>query len=88
MNKTKLIALGSAVLVLVLAITLILFTQMTPANGSGIIEVPAEKDYTYVNPEVVKAEPDAGIVIDGVLDEEVYKNSNFNNLSFGRDDSS
>lgn len=77
MNKTKLIALGSAVLVLVLAITLILFTQMTPANGSGIIEVPAEKDYTYVNPEVVKAEPDAGIVIDGVLDEEVYKNSNW-----------
>ena len=40
-------------------------------------EVPAEKEYTYINPDETKAETDAGIVIDGVLDEEAYKNNNW-----------
>ena len=40
-------------------------------------EVPAEKEYTYVNPDKTKAETDAGIKIDGILDEEAYKNNNW-----------
>ena len=42
-----------------------------------INKVPAEKEYTYVNPDKTKAETDAGIKIDGILDEEAYKNNNW-----------
>ncbi len=43
----------------------------------GIREVPTKDSYSFTNPEVVKAETDAGIVIDGVLDEEAYKSNNW-----------
>ena len=72
MNKMKM-KLFKAVL-FVLMFTLVLTGCVV---GSGIIEIPAEDSYSFVNPEVTKAEPDAGIVIDGVLDEEAYKNNNW-----------
>ena len=45
--------------------------------GTTIREVPAEGSYTYENPEPIKAQPDTGIVIDGILDEDAYKNNNW-----------
>lgn len=42
-----------------------------------INEVPAADEYGYTNPDESKAETDEGIVIDGVLDEAVYQNSNW-----------
>lgn len=42
-----------------------------------INEVPAADEYGYTNPIESKAETDEGIVIDGVLDEAVYQNSNW-----------
>ena len=40
-------------------------------------QVAAEEDYGYVNPDETKAEPDAGITIDGVIDERVYQDNNW-----------
>ena len=72
MNKLKITALKIMLLMLALVLTLIgCSTELT------IQEVPAEDNYTYVNPEEVKAESDPNIVIDGVLDEDAYKNSNW-----------
>ena len=69
MNKLKITALKIMLLMLALVLTLIgCSTELT------IQEVPAEDNYTYVNPEEVKAESDPNIVIDGVLDEDAYKN--------------
>jgi hypothetical protein len=71
-NKLKITALKIMLLMLALVLTLIgCSTELT------IQEVPAEDNYTYVNPEEVKAESDPNIVIDGVLDEDAYKNSNW-----------
>ncbi len=49
--------------------------------GANVMEVPAEGSYSYVNPDETKAETDAGITIDGVLDEAVYQNNNWLYLS-------
>ena len=72
MKKMKTAALGTLLLMLVLALAL------TGCNTEpGYYDVPAEDDYTFVNPEKTKAEADANIVIDGVLDEEAYANNNW-----------
>ena len=44
---------------------------------TGIKEVPSEEVYSFENPDVIKAEPDSGFVIDGVLDEAAYQNNNW-----------
>ena len=40
-------------------------------------QVASDKDYGYVNTDETKADADAGITIDGVLDEKVYQNNNW-----------
>ena len=50
-------------------------TQGAVSNGNK--GVSAGDAYSYTNPDETKAEPDAGIVIDGVLDEEAYQNNNW-----------
>lgn len=42
-----------------------------------IHEIPATEGYGYINPDETKAQTDEGIVIDGVLDENVYQSSNW-----------
>ncbi len=39
--------------------------------------VPAKDPYSYRNPAEVKAEPDEGFIIDGILDEAQYQNCNW-----------
>ncbi len=43
----------------------------------NIENMPDADPYTYHNPEIERAEPDSGITIDGVLDEDVYKDKNW-----------
>lgn len=45
------------------------------ARPAKVEEVPPETVYRYVNPDETKAQADAGIIIDGVLDEAVYQNN-------------
>lgn len=71
------------VLVLALAIFVGVFAVgcSTDSGSGGIQEIPAQDNYTYVNPDETLAETDAGFVIDGVLDEEAYQNNNWLYLS-------
>ena len=46
-------------------------------NFGGVTEVPADKEYTFTNPDPVLAKTDAGFKIDGIADEEAYKNANW-----------
>jgi hypothetical protein len=66
---------------MVLVLALAIFAGLLAVGCSNIREIPAENDYVYVNPDETKAETDAGFVIDGVLDEEAYKNNNWLYLS-------
>ena len=45
-------------------------------NRGGVTEVPADKEYTFTNPDPELAKTDAGFKIDGIADEEAYKNAN------------
>ena len=74
MKKLKNAALMSLILLLVLTMTALAGCK----SGKGkITEIASEDPYSYVNPDESKAEPDPGIVIDGVLDEAVYQNNNW-----------
>ena len=64
-------------IVLLLALVTFLGCLAGCGKNGGILEVPAEEAYSYINPDETKAETDAGIVIDGILDEEAYKNNNW-----------
>ena len=46
-------------------------------NLGGVTEVPADKEYTFTNPEPELAKTDEGFKIDGIADEEAYKNANW-----------
>ena len=72
MKKIKLTAFKTMLLMLVFLLAL-----AGCVVNPTVQEIPAEDGYTYVNPEPVKAQPDAGIVIDGILDEDVYKDNNW-----------
>ena len=50
-------------------------------NRGGVTEVPTDKEYTFTNPDPVLAKTDAGFKIDGIADEEAYKNANWLYLS-------
>ena len=50
-------------------------------NLGGVTEVPADKEYTFTNPEPVLAKTDEGFKIDGIADEEAYKNAHWLHLS-------
>ena len=77
MKEMKKIVCKVMLLMLVLLLVLTGCGQKDPASGSEIQEVPAEDSYTFAKQEETKAEPDAGIVIDGVLDEDAYKSNNW-----------
>ena len=62
---------------LILSVMAMLVLAGCHTKEGTITEVPADDTYSFVNPEVLKAEPDVGMVIDGVLDEEVYQNNNW-----------
>ena len=74
-RSLKSILLGILAVVVLLGSTLGIWALTS--GGDEIIKVPSEDEYSYINPEETKAEPDEGFVIDGVLDEEAYKNCNW-----------
>ena len=63
-----------ALLVLTLALLVMSFVA---CDAMGIKEVPADKEYTFTNPEPELAKTDEGFKIDGIADEEAYKNANW-----------
>jgi len=68
-SKKRIVILLIAALVLAAAAV----TTWLLASGDTKI-IPPKADYTFTNPEKIKAQPDDGFVIDGVLDEEQYQN--------------
>ncbi len=70
-------ALIAAVLAVALVIGAVIAAILLIPKGLKINEVPPTDQYAYINPDESKAETDAGIVIDGVLDEAVYQNNNW-----------
>ena len=70
--------IAAAVLIVAAAAVLAVILLQTPAQQ--IVKVPAGEDYVYVNPDETKADPDAGMKIDGVLDEEIYQNKQWLHL--------
>ena len=75
MKKMKMTPLKGIALLLLLVTSL---GVMAGCNkNDGILEVPPEEEYSYINPDETKAETDAGFVIDGILDEEAYKKNNW-----------
>ena len=75
MKKMKMTPLKGIALLLLLVTSL---GVMAGCNkNDGILEVPPEEKYSYINPDETKAETDAGFVIDGILDEEAYKKHNW-----------
>ena len=74
MKKMKNMPLKQMLLLLAFVILLL---AGCGTKDNQINEVPTEDTYGYVNPDESKAETDTGILIDGVLDEEVYQNNNW-----------
>ena len=79
MKKTRITISKRALLVLALA--MLIMSLVGCASIWGIKEVPTDKEYTFTNPEPELAQPDAGFKIDGIADEEAYKNANWLYLS-------
>ena len=79
MKKMKNAISKSALLVLALATLAV--SLVGCALNFGVKEVPTEKEYTFTNPEPELAKTDEGFTIDGIADEEVYKNANWLYLS-------
>ena len=75
------IAIIAVAAALVAALAVVLVICLQPQTGTDIVQLPAEDEYVYVNPDETKAETDAGMVIDGVLDESVYEEKNWLYLS-------
>ena len=67
--------------VLVLTLAILVTSLVGCAFNLGVKEVPADKEYTFTNPEPQLAKTDAGFKIDGIADEEAYKNANWLYLS-------
>ena len=66
---------------LVLALVTLVISLVGCVMNSEVKEVPADKEYTFTNPERESAKTDAGFKIDGIADEEAYKNANWLYLS-------
>ena len=79
MKKTRITISKRALLVLALA--MLIMSLVGCVAKWGIKEVPTDKEYTFTNPEPELAQPDAGFKIDGIADEEAYKNANWLYLS-------
>ena len=78
MKKMKNTISKRILLMLTLAILVMIFVS---CEAIGVKEVPTDKEYTFTNPEPELAQPDVGFKIDGIADEEVYKNTKWLYLS-------
>ena len=74
MKKMNITISNRALLLISLAI---LVMSLVGCAASNIKEVPTDKKYTYTNPEPELAKTDEGFKIDGIADEEAYKNANW-----------
>ena len=74
MKKMTITISKRALLVLTLALLVMSFVA---CDAMGIKEVPTDKEYTFTNPEPELAKTDEGFKIDGIADEEAYKNANW-----------
>lgn len=82
MKKMILTISGRAALILTLAMLVMSLVGCVDGLGDWFIkDVPTDEEYTFTNPEPVLAEPDAGFKIDGIADEEAYKNAKWLYLS-------
>ena len=82
MKKINIMISKRAVLILTLAMLVMCLVGCVDGwDGWFIKDVPTDEEYTFTNPEPVLAEPDAGFKIDGIADEEAYKNANWLYLS-------
>ena len=79
MKKMK-FSISKRVLLIITLATLVM-SLAGCAIGFGIKEVPTDKEYTFTNPEPELAKTDEGFKIDGIADEEAYKNANWLYLS-------
>ena len=75
MKKMKIATSKRAVILL--ALVMLIMSLVGCAVNLGIQEVPTDKEYTFTNPEPELAKTDAGFKIDGIADEEAYKNANW-----------
>lgn len=75
MKKMKITISKSALLMLTLAMLVVILVGCAPK------EVATDREYTFTNPEPEMAQPDVGFKIDGIADEETYKNANWLYLS-------
>ena len=78
MKKMKITISKLALLMLTIALLVMSFVA---CDAMGVKEVPADREYTFTNPEPELAKTDAGFKIDGIADEEAYKNANWLYLS-------
>ena len=82
MKKMILTISGRAALILTLAMLVMSLVGCVDGFDDWFIkDVPTDEEYTFTNPEPVLAEPDAGFNIDGIADEEAYKNAKWLYLS-------
>ncbi|MBQ8804354.1 MAG: family 43 glycosylhydrolase [Tyzzerella sp.] len=70
-SKKLMIIIAAVFLVCAAALGILAYSQ------NRVKQVASEEDYGYVNPDETKADPDAGITIDGVLDEKEYQDNNW-----------
>ena len=66
---------------LILTLTILVMSLVGCIDIFGIKEVPTDEEYTFTNPDPELAKTDAGFKIDGIADEEAYKNANWLYLS-------
>lgn len=66
---------------MVTALTVVAVLCLTGEPGTNIVKVPAKEEYVYVNPDEITAKTDEGMKIDGVLDETVYSEKKWLELS-------
>ena len=76
MEKSKKIKLVAIILAAVLILGAGALVAWLVA-GQGAQLIMADGQYSFSNAEQIKAEPDAGFVIDGILEEAQYQNSNW-----------
>ena len=85
MKKMNITIFKRAALMLTLAILIMSLVgcefDLSVIEKFGIKEVPSDEEYTFTNPEPELAKTDAGFKIDGIADEEAYKNANWLYLS-------
>ena len=79
MKKMKITISKRALIIFALAMLVV--SLVGCGTNPKIKEVPTDEEYTFTNPKPKMAEPDTGFKIDGLADEEAYKNANWLYLS-------